>query len=129
MRKSNSKIRSRSIYWSMALVLTFSVLTTVAGSRPARPAMAGITVVNNSGLEVRHLYLSAVDQDNWGDDQLNNSSIASGASFTLSGVCSEGSIKVIAEDQNGCFFYKTVSCSADSTWTIASDATPDCGNN
>ena len=42
MRKSNSKIRSRSIYWSMALVLTFSVLTTVAGSRPARPAMAGI---------------------------------------------------------------------------------------
>jgi hypothetical protein len=68
-----------------------------------------------------------VDQDNWGDDQLNNSSIASGASFTLSGVCSEGSIKVIAEDQNGCFFYKTASCSADSTWTITSDSTPDCG--
>jgi hypothetical protein len=89
-----------------------------------------ITIVNNSTNEIRHVYLSAPDQNNWGSDQLVNSVIPSGGgSFTLSDVaCSASGIKVITEDQAGCFLYKVVSCSQATTWTITNEATPDCGN-
>ena len=95
----------------------------------AKTATTSITVVNNSNREIVHLYLSPVDQNNWGADQLNGSAIQSGGSQTLSDVsCNGPSIKVIGEDQNGCFVYKVVSCDGSAVWTITNDATPDCGN-
>lgn len=93
------------------------------------PATA-ITIVNNSNREIRHVFLSAPDQNNWGPDQLMNSVIpGNGGSFTVNNVSCDGpSIKVIAEDHEGCFFYQVVSCSENATWTISSTAAPDCGN-
>jgi len=89
-----------------------------------------ITIVNNSGREIRHVYLSAPDQNNWGSDQLVNSVISpNGGSFTIGNVsCGGASIKVIAEDQDGCFAYQVVSCSEGATWTITNDTARDCGN-
>jgi len=89
-----------------------------------------ITIVNNSGREIRHIYLSPPDQNNWGSDQLVNSVIApNGGSFTVSNVsCGGATIKVIAEDQEGCFSYQVVSCSDTVTWTITNDSARDCGN-
>src|SRR5215211_6148699 len=87
------------------------------------PAANSITIVNNSGREIRHLYLSTPDQNNWGSDQLVNSVISpNGGSFTIGNVsCGGSSIKVIAEDQDGCFIYQVVTCSENVTWTIASN--------
>jgi hypothetical protein len=67
-----------------------------------------ITIVNNSGREIRHVYLSAPDQNNWGSDQLVNSVIApNGGSFTITNAsCAGAGVKVIAEDQEGCFSYQ-----------------------
>ena len=89
-----------------------------------------ITIVNNSSREIRHVYLSPPDQDNWGSDQLVNSVISpNGGSFTISDAsCSGTSIKVIAEDHEGCFSYKVVSCSGSVTWTISNEDSRDCGN-
>ena len=89
-----------------------------------------ITIVNNSSREIRHVYLSAPDQNNWGTDQLVNSVIpANGGSFTLANVsCGEAGIKVIAEDQEGCFSYQVVACSDNVTWTITNSTARDCGN-
>src|SRR5690349_12372818 len=89
-----------------------------------------ITIVNNSGREIRHVYLSAPDQNNWGSDQLSNSVIApNGGSFTISNAsCAGSGIKVIAEDQDGCFSYQVVSCSEGVSWTITNDTARDCGN-
>jgi hypothetical protein len=88
-----------------------------------------ITINNQSQRDIRHLYLAAGDPNNWGPDQLNGSTIPSGASYTLEGVaCNGSSIRVIAEDQNGCFLYNNVSCGGNATWVITNDATPDCGN-
>jgi hypothetical protein len=89
-----------------------------------------ITIVNNSGREIRHVYLSAPDQNNWGSDQLVNSVISpNGGSFTISDAsCSGSTIKVIAEDSEGCFSYQVVSCSEGASWTITNDTARDCGN-
>jgi hypothetical protein len=86
-----------------------------------------ITIVNNSSREIRHLYLSPPDQNNWGPDQLGSSVIAAGGgSVTINASCTGASIKVIAEDHEGCFLYQIVTCSGNATWTITSAAAPDC---
>lgn len=119
--------RLRAISW--CVVITLGLLAAVTATRAGRtPSTSSIAVTNSSTLEIRHLYLSPTTEENWGPDQLNGATVAPNGSFTITGVsCGQGTIKVIAEDQNGCFFYKTVECSSDSTWTIASNATPDCG--
>jgi len=96
----------------------------------AHAPSTAITIVNNSSREIRHVYLSPPDQNSWGSDQLANSVISpNGGSFTIGNVsCGGSSIKVIAEDQDGCFLYQVVTCSENASWTIASNATRDCGN-
>jgi hypothetical protein len=97
-------------------------------SRAHSPSTTSVTIVNNSSREIRHVYTSATDRDNWGSDQLGSSVIAAGGgSVTLSLACDATSIKVITEDHQGCFLYKIVTCSQDTTWTITNDTTPDCG--
>src|SRR5919199_6769057 len=90
---------------------------------------AGIRVVNNSALEIRHLYLSPPDREDWGADQLDNATIRTGETFTLNNVsCGQSEIKLIAEDQNGCFISQVVACADNSSWTIPAGVTPNCGN-
>ena len=105
------------------------VVCTPMPSRAHAPATS-ITIVNNSVREIHHVYLSATDQNNWGSDQLVHSVIpANGGSFTINDVsCSGSTIKVIAEDEDGCFSYQVVSCSGGATWTITNNTARDCGN-
>ena len=129
MRKTLRK--SNPLFTSLAVLVIFVGLM-VCGpllSKAYAPATA-ITIVNNTNREIRHVYFSAPDSNTWGSDQLGSSVIsANGGSVTISNVsCNGASIKVIAEDHQGCFFYQVVSCSDSVTWTIASNATPDCGN-
>lgn len=114
----------------LALVaLSLIMLGSVTGLSRARTTTIGITVVNNTSGDIRHLFLSPPDSSNWSPDQLNDSAIAPSHSFTASGVsCDQANIRVIAEDQNGCFIYQVVSCSSDTSWTITNDAARDCGN-
>ena len=123
--------KSRPVFTSLLLLGVF-VGVMVCGpllSKAYAPTTA-ITIVNNSSREIRHVFLSAPDQNNWGPDQLGNSVIsANGGSYTVGNVsCNGPSIKVIAEDHEGCFFYQVVTCSENATWTITNSATPDCGN-
>ena len=115
-------------------LVTLGIFVGIMVSAPllsrAHPSVTSVTIVNNSSREIRHVFLSPTDQNNWGPDQLNNTSIVSGGgSVTLGDVACNGStIKVIAEDQDGCFIYQTVTCSQATTWTITNDSTRDCGN-
>ena len=122
--------KSSPLFTSLA-VLGIFVGMMVCGpllSKAHAPSTA-ITIVNNSSREIRHVYLSAPDSNNWGSDQLGSSVIsANGGSVTINASCDGSSIKVIAEDHQGCFFYQVVSCSENATWTITNSATPDCGN-
>ena len=125
LRKSSPLFTSLAVLAIFAGMMAFGPLL----SKAYAPTTA-ITIVNNSSREIRHVYLSAPDNNNWGSDQLNNSVIvANGGSVTLGSVsCNGASIKVIAEDQDGCFSYEVVSCSETASWTITNETTRDCGN-
>lgn len=125
LRKSSPLFTSLAVLGVFIGMMAFGPLL----SKAHAPTTA-ITIVNNSSREIRHVYLSAPDQNNWGSDQLVNSVIpANGGSFTISDAnCSGATTKVIAEDQDGCFIYKVVSCSASVTWTITNEDSRDCGN-
>jgi hypothetical protein len=112
-------------------VLTvIGILATVPLLLGARsPATTSITVVNNSSSAIRHIYLSPTNEENWGADQLESSTISpGGGSYTLSVSCSAADIKVIAEDAEGCFLSQVVTCGQSSTWTITNESGRNCGN-
>jgi hypothetical protein len=105
-------------------------LVALAAFSSARSHLApSINIVNNSNREILHVYLSPVDRDDWGGNQLGETTIAPGHSFTISNVtCDQPQIKVIGEDGDGCFSSAAVACGDNATWTISSDTGRDCGN-
>jgi hypothetical protein len=111
------------------LVILFGIFACGPLLSKAHASATAITIVNNSSREIRHVYLSPPEQENWGPDQLGSSVIAAGGgSVTIGATCNGSNIKVITEDQNGCFLYQVVVCNDNATWTISNDAVPDCGN-
>src|SRR5438552_18557218 len=108
----------------VALVLGILVGVTPQWSS-ANSGSTAITVANNSGLTIQHVYLSPINQNSWGSDQLNNSAIGPGSSATIS-TAGEGSIRVIAEDKDGCFLSAAVTCSDTAARTITNNTTRDC---
>ncbi|HWN10343.1 MAG TPA: hypothetical protein VNO50_13935 [Pyrinomonadaceae bacterium] len=94
----------------------------------AQPATS-VNIVNNSNRVISHVYLSHVSVDNWGADQLGETPVAPGQSVTLSNfACDQSQIKVIAEDQDGCFLATVIDCGSNAAWTITSSTAADCGN-
>jgi len=95
----------------------------------AHPAATSVNIVNNSSREIRNVYISHVNADDWSGNQLDSTTIAPGQSFNLASVaCDQQQVKVIAEDGDGCFLSTTVSCGDSSTWTITNDTPRDCGS-
>src|SRR6266581_1814470 len=77
----------------------------------ARTPTTSINIVNNSNREIRHVFLSHVDKDDWGSNQLGDATIPPGQSFTLNDVaCDQQQIKIIGEDQDGCFLSTVINC-------------------
>lgn len=109
------------------------ILCGLLGSLAALPLLSSarssnsINIVNNSNRTIRYVYLSPVDNDTWTGDQLGGNGVSPGQSSTLGNVSCQQQIKVIGEDQDGCFLSTVVACDADATWTITNDAVADCG--
>lgn len=95
----------------------------------ARPPTTSVNIVNNSSKDIRNVYLSHVNVDDWSGNQLGDTIISAGQSFALSNVaCDQQQVKVIAEDQDGCFASTVVNCGDSATWTITNSTPRDCGN-
>lgn len=123
--------RKRGVQYRLVIFMVVAfALVAVPLLSSARPnSVSSITITNNSSREIRFLYLSPVDQYNWGGDQLNGASLNTGQAVTLSNVsCSGAEIKVIGEDRDGCFLSSVVSCSGTAQWTITNDTPADCGS-
>lgn len=110
------------------------ILCTALGTVAALPLLSSarssnsINIVNNSNRVIRYVYLSHVGVDDWSADQLGGNGISPGQSSTVSNFsCDQQQIKIIGEDQDGCFLSTVVACGSDATWTITNDTTADCG--
>jgi len=124
--KSNTRKLKRRLAIVLMSAVTLVGLTLLAAART--PNAISITVRNSAHRDIRHLYLAAGDPNNWGPDQLGGSVIATGASYTLSDVaCNGASVRVIAEDGDGCFTYYNAACDADQTWEVTDASARDCG--
>jgi hypothetical protein len=126
MKNSDSMRNPRSLIIICVALLTLAALPLVSRAQPS----TSVNIVNNSSRVIRNVYLSHVNVDDWGNDQLSDgATIAPGQSFNLSiGTCDQQQVKVIGEDQDGCFLSTVVTCGTSSTWTITSDTARDCGN-
>lgn len=127
LRKSSPLLTA---FLVMGIFIGLMVCAPLLSNAHGPSTSTSITIVNNSNRDIRHVYFSPPDQNNWGPDQLGNSVIAAGGgSVTLSDVaCNSSNVKVIAEDNEGCFLYHIAACSQATTWTITNAATPDCGS-
>ena len=126
----NTLIAIRDSRNGVRLLMLVAVLSICAGvtlrSSASTPSV-DVNLVNNSGVEIRALYLSPADNDNWGPDQLNGAVISPGGTYTLSYSWNNPTVKIIAEDSDGCFLTTTVDAAANFTWTITSNSLRNCG--
>jgi len=98
-----------------------------ASSLASAPTLT-ITVNNNSSREIRHFYLSPANNDSWGPDQLDNSPFGAGVSRQLNVSWEQSTVKLVAEDQDGCFLQTTVEASGNPEWTIDNNTSRNCGH-
>ena len=122
---TNALLRSRTRVRFTMLVAGLCLLSSLALPSVAAPPLT-ITVVNNSNLEIRHLYLAPANTDNWGADQLGQSPISPGATRTLNVSWDQSTVKLVGEDQEGCFVTATIEATSSATWTITSNSARDC---
>jgi hypothetical protein len=117
-------LRGLVVFCAACLALsTVSVLSRAQSS-------TSVNIVNNSNRVISHVYISRVGSDDWSGNQLSDGvAINAGESFTLNGVaCDQQQVRVIGEDQDGCFLSTVVNCGDSSTWTVTNDTARDCGN-
>jgi|SRR5215831_18556155 len=115
------------IYPVLIFVAVISLIFVLAPLSRASAGAVTINVVNNSQKEIRNLYLASANSDNWGDDQLSEP-IAAGANRSINADWSEATVKVVAEDEDGCFLTTTLDASGTPSWTITGDTPRDCGS-
>src|SRR5438445_10044884 len=107
----NPRIKSN-LYRLVIFCIALFALTALSS---ARTATTLVNIVNNSNKEIRNVYLSHVGVDDWGANQLGDTTILPSQSFTLSNLaCDAQQIMVIAEDSDGCFLSEVVTCSSSS---------------
>src|SRR2546427_399731 len=68
------------------LVVVSVAIFAVAALGAARSLSGSVRIVNNSNREIRNVYFSHVDADDWGSDQLGENNIAAGQSYTISNI-------------------------------------------
>ncbi len=127
MRNSDGLRNHRGLIIICVAILAFASLPLLS---TARTPTTSVNIVNNSSREIRNVYLSHVNVDDWGTNQLGDATILPSQSFTLNNVaCDQQQIKVIGEDQDGCFLSTVVDCGSNATWTITNETARDCGGN
>lgn len=128
MRYSGGQRKPRvSIIICVALLAIVS-LPLLSIARSTRSVATSVNIVNNTSREIRNVYLSHVNADDWSGNQLGSATIGPGQSFNLGNIpCDQQQVKVIAEDGDGCFLSTAVNCGDSATWTISNDTPRDCG--
>lgn len=125
MRNSGGRRNPRGLIIICVILFAGAALPLLSS---ARSPSTSVNIVNNSNRMIRNVYLSHVDRDDWSGNQLGNATIGPGQSFALNNIsCDQQQVKVVGEDQDGCFLSTVVACGDNVTWTITNDSPADCG--
>lgn len=88
---------------------------------------ANVTIQNRSAWDIHELYLSAVDENEWGPDQLGRHVIGSGEDFELTGIpCDDYDVRLVDEDDDVCIVGSVTLCGDDDVWRISNDELLSC---
>ena len=120
-------ILNTKILAGLMTLVAVSCVVSAATAMSAGPAPLTIRVVNNSAFSIQQLYLAPANSDDWGADQLGGVAISPGVTRTLNVSWDQASIKLVGEDQEGCFTTTTVSASSEMEWIISGDSR-NCGH-
>ncbi|HVG24041.1 MAG TPA: hypothetical protein VND45_07795 [Thermoanaerobaculia bacterium] len=98
---------------------TIAVLLLCALAAPAFAKNATVKVINQSKWEIHHLFISAANEDEWGEDQLGEDVLTKGDSITITDIpCDKYDVKVVDEDGDECVIEAVDLCRDHSYWKI-----------
>ena len=107
----------------------FAVSVLFAAPVFAADTDAQVTIKNNSSWDIHQLYISSVDVQEWGPDQLGENAIASGTSYILHSIpCDAYDVKLVDEDGDECVVAAIALCADKDDWVIEDDALLECQN-
>lgn len=108
--------------WGFVCVPALLAMLVAAGAAEARRSDSEVTFVNRSSWDIYEIYLSAVDEDEWGPDQLEEGILESGASFLLYGIpCDDYDVLLIDEDGDDCVLEDVDLCGDSEEWVITDE--------
>jgi hypothetical protein len=94
-------------------------LALFAAGASAASGDSEITIRNESSWVLHELYLSSVDDEEWGPDQLGSEVIGSGDEFILTHVpCEVYDVRLVDEDGDACILDAVALCNHDASWHI-----------
>src|SRR5262245_57045214 len=112
-------------FFLVAVVASFAVLMFAGISFAADTS--DIAIENHSDMSIHHLFLSPIDKEQWGSDQLQDHAIDAGKGFVLHGVpCDHYDAKLVDEDGEECILGGVDICGQSQTWVITGDALAHC---
>lgn len=76
-------MKVRSTYKNAILWLAALVAIALLGTTKARAGDQDFTLVNDTGVEIHHVYISPHDSDAWGEDILGEDTLADGDSVHI----------------------------------------------
>jgi hypothetical protein len=88
----------------------------------AQAQKSNVVIKNKSDWAIAQLFLSPVDTEEWGPDQLQEQVIGTGETFTLQGVpCDSYDVMLVDEDADECIVPGVDICGDDAGWVISND--------
>lgn len=104
--------------WGSVCALVLLMLI-AAGVAEARRSNSDVTFVNRTSWDIYELYISSVDERDWGPDQLEDGILESGGSFLLYGIpCDDYDVLLIDEDGDECIVEDVDLCGDSEEWVI-----------
>jgi hypothetical protein len=99
-----------------------AVLLGTAGTIMAAKGGSVVDIRNDSDWAIHELYVSSVDDNDWGSDQLGREVIESGGSFKLHSIpCDDYDVRLVDEDGDVCVVGGVTLCAGRDIWQITND--------
>ncbi len=96
----------------------------------AADASQRISVVNESVWEIKAVYISKADKDEWQENLLNDEILSAGGGAVIAkAICGVYDIKVVDSDNHTCIIKKADLCGNNKIVTITDQSIANCLNN